>query len=108
MQNIRRRKRMKSKRSRACDIPKAVKDAVWERDCGRCIICGTVNAMPNSHYIKRSQGGLGIEENVTTMCIRCHDDFEGKKRAGLKPFVAAYLSDKYDGWNEDKLIYKKH
>ena len=99
---------MKSKRSKACDISKAVKDAVWERDGGRCIICGTVNAMPNSHYVKRSQGGLGIEENITTMCLRCHDDFEGKKRIALKPFVAAYLSEKYDGWSEDKLIYKKH
>jgi 5-methylcytosine-specific restriction endonuclease McrA len=98
---------VKSKRSKACDISKAVKDAVWERDGGRCIICGSYQAMPNSHYIKRSRGGLGIEENITTMCFRCHDDFDGKKRLALKPFVAAYLSDKYDGWSEDKLIYKK-
>ncbi len=98
---------MKSKRSRACDITRAVKDAVWERDGGRCIICGTANAMPNSHYIKRSQGGLGIEENVTTMCIRCHDDYDGKKRAELKPYVRAYLMSKYPEWDEKKLIYQK-
>ena len=98
---------MKSKRSRACDISKSVKDAVWERDGGRCIICGSYNASPNSHYIKRSQGGLGIEENITTMCIRCHDDFDGKKRALLIPLVEAYLSEKYDGWDKNTLVYKK-
>jgi 5-methylcytosine-specific restriction endonuclease McrA len=99
---------MKSKRSKACAISKAVKEAVWERDGGRCIICGSYNASPNSHYIKRSQGGIGTVENITTMCLRCHEDFDGRKRAELKPFVAAYLSDKHDGWSEDKLIYKKH
>jgi 5-methylcytosine-specific restriction endonuclease McrA len=98
---------VKSKRTKACAISKAVKEAVWERDGGRCIICGSYNASPNSHYIKRSQGGLGVEENITTMCLRCHEDFEGRKRAELKPLVAAYLSKKHIGWCESKLIYKK-
>lgn len=98
---------MKSKRSKACDISKAVKDAVWERDGGRCIICGSYQASPNSHVTKRSQGGLGIEQNVTTMCIVCHDKFDGKERASLMPFVEAYLSDKYEGWDKNTLVYKK-
>ena len=41
------------------------------------------------------------------MCIRCHDDFDGKKRALLIPLVEAYLSEKYDGWDKNTLVYKK-
>ena len=56
---------MKSRRSKATDIPQKVKQAVWERDGGRCVICGnTHNVMPNAHFISRANGGLGIEENV--------------------------------------------
>lgn len=99
---------MKSKRSKACDITKAVKDAVWERDEHRCIICGSYQAMPNSHYIKRSAGGLGIEENITTMCFTCHNAYDGIKRNNLKPIVSAYLQSKYPDWDEKKLIYNKY
>ena len=72
---------MKSKRAKACDISKKVKDRVWERDGGRCIICGSPYAMPNSHYIRRSQGGLGIEENIVTMCLCCHNMYVAKMQA---------------------------
>lgn len=98
---------MRSARTKACDISQKVKFAVWERDGERCIICGSHIAMPNSHYIKRSQGGLGIEENITTMCLKCHDAFDGAGREAMKSKVAAYLKSKYPGWDESKLIYKK-
>lgn len=48
-------KRTNKKRKYATDIPKSVKQAVYERDGGLCIICGK-NGQPNAHYIKRSQG----------------------------------------------------
>lgn len=96
-----------SKRSKACDIPKQVKERVWERDCHRCIICGSHHAMPNSHYIKRSQGGLGIEENITTMCLECHNAFDGDKRNILIPIVRSYLKRQYPEFDERKLYYKK-
>ena len=43
--------------------------AVWERDNHRCIFCGKLVPynLANSHFIKRSQGGLGIEQNIMTM-----------------------------------------
>lgn len=44
-----------SKRSKACDIPQKVKDKVWARDDHKCILCDNPNAMPNAHYIRRSQ-----------------------------------------------------
>ena len=45
---------MKSKRSKACDIPPQVKLKVFERDNGLCIICGEPG-IPNAHLVRRSQ-----------------------------------------------------
>ena len=100
---------MKSKRSKACDISQRVKARVFERDEGRCIICGATGwgVFPNSHVVKRSHGGLGIEENITTMCVRCHDLFDGTARRSMVPHVECYMKRKYVGWDKSKLIYKK-
>lgn len=98
----------KSKRAKACDISKKVKDIVWERDGHCCIICGSFNAMPNSHFIRRSQGGLGIEENIVTMCMRCHSMYDqGSDRRAIEAYTERYLKSKYPDWDREKLIYKK-
>ena len=98
----------KSKRAKACDITKKVKDIVWERDGGKCIICGSYQAMPNSHYIRRSQGGLGIEENIVTMCADCHRAYDqGPAREQIATYTERYLRSKYPGWDKSKLTYKK-
>ena len=99
---------MKSRRAKACDISKKVKDRVWERDGGKCIICGNHQAMPNSHFIRRSQGGLGIEENILTLDWECHQKFDqSTERPKMKAFFQEYLLSKYPDWDEEKLIYKK-
>ena len=99
---------MKTKRAKACDITKKVKDIVWERDNHQCIICGSCQAMPNSHYIRRSQGGLGIEENIVTMCQRCHREYDqGNGRLAIATYTEHYLRSKYPNWNPQNLIYKK-
>lgn len=108
---------MKSKRSKATNIPMSVKKRVWERDKGRCVVCGNYcNVMPNAHYISRQKGGLGIEENIVTLCTeltknKCHRryDFGTKQeRAEIKEKIKSYLQSKYEDWDEDKLIYKKN
>lgn len=99
---------MKSARSKATDIPRAVKRAVFERD-GCCIICGRAGA-PNAHYISRQRGGLGIEENIVTLCTECHYayDFGGaQKHREYGAIIKAYLRKHYKGWNEENLYYKK-
>ena len=100
---------MKSKRSRACDIPQAVKKKVWERDGERCIICGNTCAMPNAHFISRAQGGLGIPENVVTLCHNCHYAYDNTgRRAIYREKIKGYLQGVYGTeWSEEKLIYKK-
>lgn len=99
---------MKSKRTKACDITKKVKDKVWKRDNERCIICGNHEAMPNSHFIRRSQNGLGCEENIVTMCRRCHVMYDqGCDRTAMEAYIERYLKNHYPGWSREKLIYKK-
>jgi len=99
-----------TKRSKACDIPKKVKDEVWERDSKCCIICGTPTALPSMHYISRAHGGLGIPENIVTGCMRCHYDYDfGDRdtRETIQITIREYLMDKYPDWDEAKLVYRK-
>ena len=107
---------MKSRRSKATDIPKRVKDEVWNRDRGRCVVCGnSYNVMPNAHYIPRSKGGLGIPENIVTLCTaltpnRCHERFDNGTRAereAIGNIIREYLKAHYPDWDESKLIYTK-
>lgn len=101
--------RYKSKRSQACDISEEVREIVWERDNHRCIICGNPHAAPDSHYIRRSRGGLGIEQNITTMCGSCHYDFDHTtQRKILKVLVAAHLERHYPGFPDKLRIYDKN
>lgn len=99
---------MKTKRAKACDIPKRVKDRVWERDGHKCIICHNRYAFPNSHFIRRSQGGLGIEENIVTMCLTCHSMYDQYiDRKNMETYIENYLKNHYPNWDRTKLVYKK-
>lgn len=99
---------MKSKRAKACDISQAVKKKVWERDQEQCIVCHNPQAMPNAHYIPRSHAGLGIEQNIVTLCQTCHHNYDNTdKRPIYKEYIRNYLKSKYADWSEENLIYKK-
>jgi len=64
--------------------------------------------MPNAHYIPRSQGGLGVEENVVTLCRRCHDLYDNSgQRPLLGREIEGYLRRQYPGWERDRFIYRK-
>lgn len=103
--------------TRARSIPKEVKIRVCVRDsifswpccinCGRPTPDGGIE-WSNAHYISRAQGGLGIEENVLTLCPDCHRRYDQTtERAEMRAFFREYLMDHYPDWNESKLIYQK-
>ena len=101
-----------SKRSKACEISQETKRIVYKRDNERCVICKRWVEMrfSNAHYIKRSQGGLGIPENIVTLCPECHykEDF-GKDSKLYEETIKQYLKSIYgENWNKEKLIYKKY
>lgn len=95
------------KETKATKIPEKVKKAVWARDGGRCIVC-LRPGNPWCHFIPRSQGGLGIEQNIVTLCDKCHNDFDQtEKRKHMKEYIKWYLKMIYPDWDETKLTYKK-
>lgn len=108
-----------NKRTKALGISIAVKEAVAERDSieghPNCLLCGSpapVNnrlAFSNAHYISRAQGGLGIEENIVTLCPDCHINRydQGAEREQIREFLKLYLMEHYPYWDEEKLVYKK-
>jgi hypothetical protein len=52
-------------------IPTAVKLAVWKRDGGRCIQCGSSDNLHFDHVIPYSRGGSSLRaENIQLLCAR--------------------------------------
>lgn len=89
------------------DIPRKVKEKVYERDNGHCIFCGQVG-FPNAHFIPRSHGGLGIEENIITACLECHNNMDNSdKRQIYLERAGMYLKSVYPDWNKEALVYNK-
>lgn len=95
------------RRTKATAIPREVKDEVWERD-GWCVYCGEPFSLPNAHFIARSQGGLGVKENILTLCSACHRRYDqSPDRKAMREYFREYLKSKYPNWDESKLIYRK-
>lgn len=63
------------------------------------------------HILSReANGGLGIEENVVTLCPECHyqEDF-GLNTKLYEEYIENYLKGIYgQDWNKEKLIYRKY
>lgn len=96
------------KMTKATAIPESVKRKVYARDGGKCVVCGAPG-IPNAHYIRRSQGGLGIEENIVTLCPKCHHDFDnGFKREEIGAWLSEYLDKWYPDFPDEKRVYSKY
>lgn len=98
-----------SKRAKALAISPETREKVWIRDGGLCVCCRKPG-LPEAHFIPRSKGGLGIPENILTLCRPCHDRFDRgtkKEREGMREFFREYLMNIYPEWDEKKLIYHK-
>lgn len=62
-------------------IPTAVKVAVYARDKGKCVKCGSTNNLHYDHIIPFSKGGSSIDpNNIQLLCAKCnlkkHDHIE--------------------------------
>lgn len=95
------------KRTRACSIPKEVKLIVYERDHERCIFCGAPG-LPEAHVIPRSHGGLGVPQNIITVCRSCHDKLDNStNRQQMLDVAVEYLGSYYPDISQTDVIYQK-
>lgn len=104
---------MKHKRTKATDISNKTRQIVRERDEDMCIMCLAEGEKQRgvhiAHYINRSQGGLGIPENLVLLCVRHHmEEDNGKDGRYIHEYMKNYLQGYYGkSWNEEKLFYNK-
>ena len=106
------------KRTKELAISQEVKKAVAERDSSDghpcCIWCGRpaptddILGFSNAHFIARSQGGEGVEQNILTLCPDCHRQYDSTTaREGMRMFFRGYLRKRYPDWREEDLYYTK-
>lgn len=100
------------KRTKATSIPKKVKDAVYERDGGKCVICSYYPANPCCHILSRAHGGRGIETNIVSLCNKCHyilDNGTREQRDHYEEIIIAYMKIQYgDEWSKEGQAYNKY
>ena len=105
-------KRLSSKQAKAHAITYETKIKVFARDEGRCVWCGRTGpyVMPEAHFTARSKGGMGIPENILTLCRPCHNRYDNGDRVDrerMRAYFREYLKASYPGWDEEKLIYRR-
>jgi 5-methylcytosine-specific restriction endonuclease McrA len=97
-------------RKQACDITPKVREIVKARDGHKCVYCGTTYSLQLAHiFINRSHSGLGVEQNLTTLCIACHMSLDNGREEKAKPirdYCEWYLNSRYE-IDLDTLKYKK-
>lgn len=92
------------------DIPPKVRESVMRRDSYEdaccCIYCGRPRGIELHHYVERSRGGMGIEQNLVCLCKKCHTKLHNGDM-NVKEYAKAYLQDFYPDWDEQELIERK-
>ena len=53
-------------------IPEKVRIAVWRRDNGKCVKCGSRENLEYDHIIPISKGGSNTVRNIELLCERCN------------------------------------
>lgn len=111
------------RRTKQLKIDRKTAQKVIERDNHSCLFCRKGYHLEGqnlsglefcvydiAHFIPRSQGGLGIEQNSVFMCRYHHNMMDnGNKgvRKEMLGIVEEYLKSNYPDWDKERLVYKK-
>lgn len=97
-----------SRRKQNTDIDGKSREAVHRRDGYRCVYCGRADKpIELAHFVSRSRGGKGIPQNLISLCIDCHRNYDGELHSEMKDFLENFLRSKYKGWDEKDIVYRK-
>ena len=69
---IGKRKTVKRKPAKRKHIPKAVRDAVMERDNYTCVYCGSTNNPELDHNEAHANDGSDEIDNLQVLCMSCN------------------------------------
>lgn len=58
-------------------IPEEVRIAVWRRDDGKCVKCGSRERLEYDHIIPLSKGGSNTVRNIELLCEKCNREKSG-------------------------------
>ncbi len=58
----------------SAEVYSAVRRQIFERDGWRCQICGSFSNLEVHHQQFRSQSGPDADDNLITLCSRCHSE----------------------------------
>ena len=98
-----------------------IREKIFYRDGQQCLFCKMnyhmeckssmlLQIADTMHFINKSQGGLGIEENGVTGC-RYHHGLLDNGHKGLRDEMLAmmeeHLKSLYPDWDKSKLVYNK-
>jgi 5-methylcytosine-specific restriction endonuclease McrA len=94
-------KRRTPKRAERGRIKPETYKKVFDRDGGKCVLCGLSGALECHHVVYRSQLGKGTENNLVMLCVRCHDKAHEEPKK-YKPLLGDYLKKLYPGGMHDE------
>jgi hypothetical protein len=70
------------------NIPRAIKIAVWQRDGGKCVVCGGTDKLHFDHIVPISKGGTSnAADNIQLLCA-CHNLAKGSRLFWPSPIEA--------------------
>lgn len=92
------------------EINPEVREKVKARDSFEgahcCLYCGSQYRVEIHHFVSRGRGGMGIEQNLISLCFRCHARLHSGEKA-IHDFCGEYLQGLYPDVTERDLVYRK-
>ena len=61
-------------KGRRLSVPEKVRIAVWRRDEGKCVKCGSRENLEYDHIIPIAKGGSNTVRNIELLCEKCNRD----------------------------------
>ena len=95
---------MKRNKGMGAGISNETRRAVYRRDGWRCALCDDPRRLQIHHAVPRAAGGSDFQENLITLCWRCHAAAHGVRlpempdycdAAYMEQAIVEYLSDYY-------------